>query len=207
MNKDAIERNIEITHEKLENIDKEINSKAHMKRIRDGFEFIYKHMKQNNKKQAILDIGCRNGTLLNIFLYEGFENLYGLDISEEALKFIDDRVNTIVADAQQVLPYKDNSFDVVMATHVIEHLEKPKNAVAEIYRILKKGGLFFVEIPLEISKNYHSGHFCHFTEQKNVLKLMKNLKILDQYEDYKMTKLNGKTVKKRRWFRVIGRKT
>lgn len=40
----------------------------------------------------------------------------------------------------QNLPYEDNVFDFVISDQVIEHLEDPKRAVQESYRVLKKGG-------------------------------------------------------------------
>lgn len=41
----------------------------------------------------------------------------------------------------QNLPYEDNSFDFVISDQVIEHLEDPKKAVKESYRVLKEGGV------------------------------------------------------------------
>lgn len=55
--------------------------------------------------------------------------------------------NSDVLDAQypeidmQNLPYEDNSFDFVISDQVIEHLEDPKKAIKESYRVLKKGGI------------------------------------------------------------------
>lgn len=42
------------------------------------------------------------------------------------------------------LPYDDQSFDVVMAAHVLEHLPDPKRAIKEMIRVLKPGGAVFV---------------------------------------------------------------
>lgn len=41
----------------------------------------------------------------------------------------------------QNLPYEDNNFDFVISDQVIEHIEDPKIAVKESYRVLKKGGI------------------------------------------------------------------
>lgn len=41
----------------------------------------------------------------------------------------------------QNLPFKDSSFDYVISDQVIEHLENPKKALLESYRVLKKGGI------------------------------------------------------------------
>ena len=42
------------------------------------------------------------------------------------------------------LPYDDQSFDVVMAAHVLEHLPNPRRALKEMIRVLKPGGMVFV---------------------------------------------------------------
>lgn len=54
--------------------------------------------------------------------------------------------NAVVIDAKypevdmQNLPYDDNSFNFVISDQVIEHLEDPKKAIDESYRVLKNGG-------------------------------------------------------------------
>jgi demethylmenaquinone methyltransferase/2-methoxy-6-polyprenyl-1,4-benzoquinol methylase len=42
------------------------------------------------------------------------------------------------------LPYDDQSFNVVMAAHVLEHLSDPQRALAEMVRVLRPGGMVFV---------------------------------------------------------------
>ena len=51
-----------------------------------------------------------------------------------------------IADAH-ALPYKDESFDYVLAIEVFEHLRKPSQAAAEIHRVLKPNGKAVVTIP------------------------------------------------------------
>lgn len=41
----------------------------------------------------------------------------------------------------QNIPYEDNSFDFVISDQVIEHIEDPKKAITESFRVLKKGGI------------------------------------------------------------------
>jgi SAM-dependent methyltransferase len=41
----------------------------------------------------------------------------------------------------QNLPFKENSFDFVISDQVLEHLDNPKKAVTESYRVLKRGGI------------------------------------------------------------------
>ena len=48
-----------------------------------------------------------------------------------------------IGDAHK-LPFKNESFDNVAAFEVLEHLTNPQNAVAEFYRVLKKGGMLIL---------------------------------------------------------------
>lgn len=58
-------------------------------------------------------------------------------------------VTATVGDCQENLPYEDNSFDRVIAVHVLEHLPNLPGCVSEVRRILKPGGLFSVVLPCD----------------------------------------------------------
>jgi len=53
----------------------------------------------------------------------------------------------IVADIHNIHMIRNNSFDTILATEVLEHCHNPKKAVSEIYRILKKGGTAIISTP------------------------------------------------------------
>ena len=61
-----------------------------------------------------------------------FPNVVTTNISESS------KVD-VLGDAQN-LPFKDESFEVILCTEVLEHLKKPQLAVDEMKRVLKKGG-------------------------------------------------------------------
>lgn len=44
-------------------------------------------------------------------------------------------------------PFADHEFDVVEASHIIEHLDRPFDVMKEIHRILKPGGLLIIKVP------------------------------------------------------------
>jgi 2-polyprenyl-3-methyl-5-hydroxy-6-metoxy-1,4-benzoquinol methylase len=86
----------------------------------------------------VLDIGCEYGSLHEIILNE---NVYGLD-----LKIKKHRKKVMKGDAQ-ILPFKKNSFDTIIAGELIEHLPNPKKFLKESHRILKTGGIIILSTP------------------------------------------------------------
>ena len=93
-----------------------------------------------------LDIGCGNGKFIRDmnslgWQFEGVEfNPIAVDICRKAgLKVFDGDLNTAA--------FKDNSFDLVSARQVIEHIPDPVNFMNEIARILKSGGRLVIKTP------------------------------------------------------------
>lgn len=84
---------------------------------------------------AVLDIGCGNKPYLPLF--EGVASTY----------FGVDAVDGPAVDAvgvAEALPCEDQSFDVVLCTQVLEHVDDPAQCLSEIRRVLKPGGVVFL---------------------------------------------------------------
>jgi SAM-dependent methyltransferase len=60
------------------------------------------------------------------------------------------------------LPFKDNTLDTIVSTEVLEHLEKPKIFVNEIYRVLKHDGAFF--LTTRFIHEIHGEDYFRFTK-------------------------------------------
>ncbi len=96
---------------------------------------------------SLLDVGCGAGANLSLFREAGFEAL-GLTVSEgEAWKCVELGHKVVVADAEKRLPFSDECFDVVFASHVLEHVKDPWSLVIDIRRILAPYGVLFAAIP------------------------------------------------------------
>ncbi len=50
------------------------------------------------------------------------------------------------------LPFEDNSFDVILCNHVLEHIPDDTKAMQELYRILKPGGMGIFQIPQDLNR-------------------------------------------------------
>jgi SAM-dependent methyltransferase len=97
-------------------------------------------------RPRILDVGCATGALLAKLRERGWL-CKGVEISPSAGYARRER-NLDVS----VLPLEENSFppgsfEVVLASHLIEHLNRPAGFVREVYRILVPGGRLFITTP------------------------------------------------------------
>ena len=67
----------------------------------------------------------------------------------EAHKF-KENIDWICADAMK-LPFKENSFDVVICNHVLEHVEDYKKVMSELCRVMKVGSWGIFQVPIDIN--------------------------------------------------------
>ena len=98
-------------------------------------------------RPRVLDIGCATGGLLEHLRQKGWETT-GVEICEPQAEYCRQKRNLDV----RSLPLAENrfpsgSFDVVLASHLIEHLNDPAALLSEVSRILTPEGRFFVTTP------------------------------------------------------------
>jgi len=105
--------------------------------------------KQDQKAMGVgIDIGCGGGYTANVF--ESNWCMVGVDVSEAALKFCRGRGLRRLCQVDMTdfsLPFKSDSFDLVLALDVIEHVDDDIHALTECRRILKAEGLLIVTVP------------------------------------------------------------
>jgi ubiquinone/menaquinone biosynthesis C-methylase UbiE len=105
----------------------------------DHVKLIREHLGDLRGKR-VLDVGCGKGRFARIFHeQEPAAEIWGLDISEEMLRHVPAGIHT-KAGSMTELPFVDAFFDGAYATESLEHAVEIEKAVAEICRVVKKGG-------------------------------------------------------------------
>jgi len=98
------------------------------------------------QRPRILDVGC--GTGANLELLAEFGETEGVDISHDALAFCRERgFGNVRHGAAERLPHDDNTFDVVTALDVIEHLDDDLASLKEMRRVLRTNGRVLLFVP------------------------------------------------------------
>ena len=98
-----------------------------------------------------LEVGCGSARLSLFLAQQGYQT-YGIDYSSLGLKVAQTnyqlggvRGEFVEGNAFQ-LPFKDESFDVVLSTGLLEHFEDPLPIVREMTRVLRPNGVFYSDI-------------------------------------------------------------
>jgi SAM-dependent methyltransferase len=112
--------------------------------------------RQAGKPALILDAGCGTGNVLEHLGPRG--RGFGVDVSEDAVRFSRQRGVRVARGSVLSLPFRDAAFDAVTSFDVLYHrwVEDDRAAVGELARVLKPGGLLLVRVPaLECLRRAH----------------------------------------------------
>lgn len=73
------------------------------------------------------------------------------------------------------LPFPDNTFDVILCNHVLEHIPNDTKAMQELFRVLKPGGMAILQIPQDLTR-------WHTFEDNTITDPKKRAEIFGQYD-------------------------
>lgn len=115
-------------------------------RFRRRFNEIYNWIKDHNDNNiSILDIGASDGIVLNLLSEKlSLKKAVGIDLSVPENKF--DKIKLIKADAEN-LPFKDEEFNYVISSSVIQYIKDRNKMLKECYRVLRNGGFLLITAP------------------------------------------------------------
>lgn len=120
---------------------------AFKKRVQTIFEWV-----NPQDQDLILDLPCGRGFYLNMLRYVSQARLVGADLDWSVLQ----KARQVVGNLDDItlmnvniyeMPYQDASFDAVILSEVLEHLDDDVRALKEAYRILKPGAVVAVTVP------------------------------------------------------------
>ncbi|HAR40228.1 MAG TPA: class I SAM-dependent methyltransferase, partial [Coprothermobacter sp.] len=107
------------------------------------------------KDKTVLDIGCGAAGKTVFYATCGVKEIYGVDRVEkykeqaERLannKGVNGKFHFVIADAA-TLPFSENTFDTIIMNDFMEHASQPQEVLLECYRVLKPGGMLYVNSP------------------------------------------------------------
>ncbi|MDD5650601.1 MAG: class I SAM-dependent methyltransferase [Candidatus Nanoarchaeia archaeon] len=156
------------------------NRKLTKYRFRRRFEEVYNWIKDHNDNNiSILDIGASDGIVLNLLSEKlNLKKAVGIDIEVPSNKF--ENVKLIKGDAEN-LPFKNEEFNYVISSSVIQYIRDRNKMLQECHRVLKDNGYLVITAPSPFqNKIAHTfNYYKQDEEEKNLF-----------YNDLSMKQLN-----------------
>lgn len=128
-------------------------SPATMREYKDGdsfFRFFGDKLKVRELAGTdVLDLGCGYGGRTAYYFLQGApRSICGLETTEAKVRIATESVRKLCGDAPisfqvavgEALPYRDESFDLILSYDVFEHVESLPAVLSECYRVLRRGG-------------------------------------------------------------------
>ena len=106
------------------------------------------HVFESNKMRSILHIAPEKNLSSKLFNY-GFENYICGDLFTSKYRYPSyvQRLNILN------IPFKEDSFDLIICNHVLEHIYEEERAFSEIKRVLKSEGIAIIQVPISLNSN------------------------------------------------------
>jgi ubiquinone/menaquinone biosynthesis C-methylase UbiE len=109
----------------------------------------------------VLDVGCGQGIALEQFQALGLDAV-GITLGEDVAVCRAKGYAVLEMD-QSFMTFGENEFDVLWARHVLEHSVVPLFTLSEYWRVLKPGGLLYVEVPAPETSARHETNPNHYS--------------------------------------------
>lgn len=131
--------------------------------------------KAKSKNLAIIDIGCGAGDVME--LLAKFGQVLGVDSSKQIAAFNKKMGRKVVVGDITKLDFPQKQFSLVTVLEVLEHLDRDRQALEEVWRILKPGGMLVITVPafsfLWGSHDVTAHHKRRYTQKEIEEKLQK----------------------------------
>ena len=122
------------------------------------------------KGMRVLDVACGTGYGSYFLLFKGAKEVIGGDLSQKSITqashYKEQGLEFVILDATK-LPFRDDSFEVIVSLETIEHISTVREFLQECSRCLVKGGIFVLSTPnkeVESPKTTKTSRFYHVRE-------------------------------------------
>ncbi len=134
-----------IMHEDVDSSSHPIEKASRMNAINQ----LQKHLK-NIKNPVVMEVGCSSGYFIQDII-SNIPNvtLVGTDVIKQSLSKLSREMPNVPFMCFDLLqsPLTDDSFDAIVLLNVLEHIENDIDAMNQVYRMLKPGGVAIIELP------------------------------------------------------------
>jgi spore maturation protein CgeB len=111
-----------------------------------GWQFLKENADLAGKR--VLDLGCADGAVLVLAQQYGASRVCGIEVSTEAARYGRERYGVEILEVSaDALPFAPQTFDIITAFDLIEHVREPLQLFQSVYQILESGGLFIGGCP------------------------------------------------------------
>ncbi len=107
---------------------------------------LYRHLSPPHSGQTLLDVGCGSGEFLTQARQLGWTTT-GVEFDPQAAEVARRDGNEVFVGTLEQAEFRNEQFDVITLSHVIEHLPHPNVTLSECNRIMKPGGVLWVATP------------------------------------------------------------
>lgn len=128
------------------------------------------------KSSHFLDIGCGRGRILKIMADRGFQNGLGIDLQDICVEICRKRLKGTGIEVKNIeLNEIDKTFDLIIMSSILEHIEDDQGFLHMVNRQINKGGYFLFTVPGDMrlygKRDIAYGHYRRYEKEELVRKL------------------------------------
>ena len=125
-----------------------------------------------NRFEKILEIGA-GVEPHDIYINHQYDQYHILETSEFALNHLSSNKKYILHTYDgNILPFKDETFDRVIISHSLEHIENSEIFISKVMKIIKKGGIFSISLPTDPGVLWRAARYINgFFKAKKIYKI------------------------------------